>query len=257
MKIFQRRFMAEEMNQEVQNAIPEESVESVQEETPETAQATDNQAEDEKNASAQPGESNDRGEPEYVKHVNNWRSLREGKERAERERDELLAKMKAMQKGGQEEEDISFSDDDLIEGKHLKKTMSKTESRIKQLEGQLIEAQIRAKYPDFDKVVTPDTLGMLKDTDPELAESLAMNPNLYSQAIAAYKSIKRYGIADQSYDRDKEVVNKNVAKPRTVTSLNPQQGESPLSRANAFANGLTDDLKKQMWQEMQDIVNNS
>lgn len=32
--------------------------------------------------------------------------------------------------------------------------------------------------------------------------------------------------------------------------LSPQQGDSPLSKANAFANGLTEDLKKQLQKEM-------
>ena len=39
----------------------------------------------------------------------------------------------------------------------------------------------------------------------------------------------------------------------TVTSVSPQEGAAgPLSKANAFADGLTPDLKKQLYQEMID-----
>jgi hypothetical protein len=51
---------------------------------------------------------------------------------------------------------------------------------------------------------------------------------------------------------DKLRAQKNAAKPKPLASVNPQQGDSPLSKANAFANGLTDDLKKQLRKEMED-----
>lgn len=247
--------MVDELKERQENVSAEVSEETPVYDTPDQEeQANESQEEATISQAQTPPEKPE--EPEFVKHVNNWKVLREAKERAERERDEALAQLRKGAPQTQEEE-TTFADDDLIEGKHLKKTIGRTDARIRQLEGQLIEAQIRAKYPDFDEVVTTDSLSMLRDTDPELAESLAMNTNLYSQAVAAYKSIKRYGIVPNNYEKEKAVVNKNIAKPRTVTSLSPQQGESPLSRANAFANGLTDDLKKQIWQEMQDIVNNS
>ena len=53
-------------------------------------------------------------------------------------------------------------------------------------------------------------------------------------------------------EADKRKAQENSAKPRPMASVSPQQGESPLSHANAFANGLTPELQKQLWKEMQD-----
>jgi len=51
-------------------------------------------------------------------------------------------------------------------------------------------------------------------------------------------------------------VQANTAKPRPLTSVSPQSGESPLSRANAFAEGLTPELKKNLFKEMQEAKKN-
>jgi len=259
-------------NEEIDNAAIQEPVEPIQEtEQAEDVRgngpkATEEISNKEEAEPVRAGEPNDGGDAEYVKHVQNWRALREAREKAEQERDEVVARLRQQdsnQNNGQgnnrqvQEERLTIGDDDLVEGKHFKQGQQQINNRIVQLEQQLIEAQIKATYPDFDKVVNKDTLGMLRDTDPDLAESLSYNPNLRSQAVAAYKAIKRYGLSGPDFSREKAKINTNSSKPRTVTSLSPQQGESPLSRANAFANGLTDELKTQLWQEMQDIVKNS
>ena len=44
----------------------------------------------------------------------------------------------------------------------------------------------------------------------------------------------------------------NHAKPRPISSIGAQEGDGPLSKANAFANGLTDELKQQLLKEMQE-----
>jgi len=248
-----------EITEEVVETVPVETVpeESAGQEEDQATEALDKQ-EEETQENKDTGSNNDADTDEYVKHVQNWRALRTAKEKAERERDEAL---KILQQGvpqqNKRDEEPVVGDDDLIEGKHLKYQRQYTEQRIAQLEERLVEAQIKSKYPDFDEVVTPETLGMLRDTDPELAESLAANPNIQSKAIAAYKSIKRYGLSRPQYEKSKEKVNQNVSKPRTVTSISPQQAESPLSRANAFAEGLTDSVKEQVWKEMQDIIKQS
>jgi hypothetical protein len=244
---------------EFTDASTQESAEPVQvgQEENQANQETTQEVKQEAADNAKPG-NNDSRDAEYTKHVQNWRALREAREQAERERDEARAQLRQYQPAPrQEQQPLTYGDDDLIEGKHLKQNQQQIDSRIAQLEGQLIETKLKAAYPDFEEVVNKDTLGMLRDADPELAESLAANPNFYSKAVAAYKSIKRYGLSADKFEREKEKVTINTAKPRTVTSIAPQQGESPLSRANAFANGLTDELKAQMWQEMKDIMRNS
>jgi hypothetical protein len=240
--------------------IDENNTEVVENVTPETGQEPAGQEEVTQPEQASTGEPEAtvevKKEPdEHVKQVQNWRALREKAERAERERDEAV---RALQEKGVhqpksvDEDNFSVNDDDLLEGKHLKKYEQRQTKRLAQIEQRLIEQQIRTQYPDFDKVVTSDTLGMLRDADPELAESILSNKNVHSQAISAYRSIKRFGFApEDKYTADKEKIAANSTKPKPVSSINPQQGESPLSKANAFAGGLTADLKKQLWEEMQ------
>ena len=205
---------------------------------------------------------------------NNFKALRERAERAEREREELMKYVleskksqssAPVEKVAQErvEEldsdfDLSVDDDALIEGKHAKKLaaeLKKVRQEMKQMRSQssesMTEAKIKAQYPDFDSVVNNATVQQLNAEYPEIAATLRDTKDLYSKATAAYKIMKKFGIyRDTTYDQDKAVAIKNSAKPRTVTSLNPQQGDSPLSKANAFANGMSKDLQAQLLREM-------
>lgn len=210
---------------------------------------------------------------EETSQARNFRQLRESKERAERERDEAyrmlreveFRKQQAPQQQEEENLDFSIAPDELAEGKHL----SKVDKKIKKLEQQIqsyqrrsyediTEARIKSQYPDFDKVVSQDNINSLRNSYPELADTLNSSTDLYTKAISAYTLIKKLGIQpDRSYDMDKEIAQRNAAKPRPLTSVSPQQGESPLTKANAFANGLTEDLKLQLLKEMQDVRRNN
>lgn len=195
--------------------------------------------------------------PQEDNATRNFKQLRELKERAERERDELIKQLQQMQQPAEEEDDIGIGADDFAEGKHLKKL----NKDIKELKKQLneykthsseitTEAKIKSQYPDFDSVVTKDSIDRLRQDYPELATTINSSLDLYTKAVAAYTLIKKFGINDTSYMQDKLLATKNAAKPRPLASVSPQQGDSPLSRANAFANGLTEELKEQLRKEM-------
>jgi hypothetical protein len=212
-----------------------------------------------------------------------WKMLREQLREEKRKNDELVKYMMQQQSNPQhppkpqveEQDDTSYPDYDLnidddaiAEGKQLKKIaeankrlvqdlkeikkeLKRVNSQQNQSQESIVEGQLRAQYPDLDAVVNPNTLEQLKREYPEIAATIRTNPDLHARATTAYNVIKKFGIyKDRSFEMAKVNVNKNVNKPRPVSSLNPQQGESPLSKANAFANGLTDDLKKQMLKEM-------
>jgi hypothetical protein len=90
---------------------------------------------------------------------------------------------------------------------------------------------------------------------PELAETLGSSSNLYGKAVSAYTMIKNLGIyQEDQYSPDKQKAQANAAKPRPLASVGTQQGDSPLTRANAFAEGLTDDLKRQLRKEMAEAI---
>ncbi len=200
----------------------------------------------------------------------NFRAIREAAERAVRERDDALQRLSQYEKQGKggmgtspEEDqgsdlDLNLKDDELAEGKHLQKLKTEIRSlkaKQKALEEQSYtnssEARLRSKYSDFDKVMTLENIKTFSAAYPELATTLNASNDLYDKAVSAYTLIKRFGIYDdQPYEADKNKAVANTAKPRPLTSVNAQQGDSPLSRANAFAGGLTEELKKQLREEM-------
>jgi len=194
----------------------------------------------------------------------NMRELREQKERAERERNELRNRMEqieATQKQQQKNTPTqpSLADDDLVEWKHVKAEIDGLKSQINTYQqtsaAASAEARLKARHPDFDKVVNQSNIERLKEQYPEIAQTLSTNQDLYTQASAAYDIIKRYGIyQDNSYDQDKQRVQDNASKPRSMASSSGQRGESPLDQANAFAEGLTPDLKAKLYKEMQDAI---
>ena len=189
----------------------------------------------------------------------NFAVLRDKVARMERERDELArSKQAAQQLIVEEEDDLGIGDDDLAEGKHLKKQHKELKQMKKELAEtkrvmyeQTAEARIKAQFPDFDKVVSQDTLAALRETYPEIAQTLNSSTDLYSKASAAYTMVKKLGLyTPDLYEKERAHAANNAAKPRSTASVSPQQGESPLSNANAFSQGLTPELKKKLYAEM-------
>ncbi len=209
-----------------------------------------------------------------------FRELSAAKKKAERERDEYLRRIEELeskprhqekattpQEQFEEDEEFHLGADDIAEGKHIAKVDKRAQNKIKALEDRLAkyesktaeertEAMLKAKYADFDKVVSRDNIDLLTEAYPELARSLYSTTDLYTKAVSAYTLIKKFGIYQESpFNSEKAVALKNVAKPRPLASVSPQQGDSPMGRANAFANGLTDELKAQLRKEMEQSRN--
>jgi len=207
-----------------------------------------------------------REESENKENIRLLRKRAEQAERIERERDDALRRLKEfeaqkeMASQAPEDDELTIGPDDLAEGKHL----SKVTKKIKKLEEQLLaqqqqsatmstEALLKAKYADFDAVVSKENIEALRENYPEIAETIGASQNIYSKAVSAYTMIKKLGIhVEDLYTADKAIAQKNAAKPKPLASVSPQQGDSPLSRANAFANGLTEELKVQLRKEMED-----
>jgi hypothetical protein len=199
-----------------------------------------------------------------------FRELREKAKRLERERDEALRANEQFklstpvikQTQPTEEEDIHIGDDDLAEGKHLKKLAQnykklEQEFRDYQQQSQAISAEQRLAndLPNFAKIVNKATLDDLKEADPDGWEVLAnSSANLYARGKMAYNLIKNSGVlpVEDNFVKERLQAHANAAKPRPLTSANPQQGDTPMSKVNAFANGLTPELQAQLRKEMED-----
>lgn len=196
----------------------------------------------------------------------NLRLLREKATRIERERDEAIRRLQEIEARSTqaapqpEDDDFHIGPDELAEGKHLTKVVKKIRKLEEELKGyraqasvDTTEARLKSQYPDFDKIVTKEHIETLRDMYPEIAQTIHSSPDLYSRAASAYTIIKKMGIYQDTsaLDADRASAQRNSYKPKPTASIAPQQGDSPLSKANAFANGLTQELKDQLLKEMQ------
>lgn len=200
-----------------------------------------------------------------------FREVREGKLRAEWERDELSRRLQAYEAGErqrtpaakqvEEEEDYGIAADEIIEGKHLAKIIKQVEKRaerkvIAQQEANMqsmTEMRLKMEMPDLDTVVNSETLNSLRKMYPELSNTVNSHPDLYTKAKAAYTIIKKLNIAPvdsnpYDYEADKRKIQQNISKPRAVQSVTPRQ--SALAQSSAYDGELTDALKAQLWKEM-------
>jgi len=200
-----------------------------------------------------------------------WKKLREKALAAEKRAAELEAALMQAQASRQqqpqeeEEEEISVDADALVEGKHLSqvnKHIKKLEQQLQQYQQQTAlsatEMRLKTQYPDFDNIVSRENLESLRLAYPEIAQTINSSSDLYSKAVSAYTMIKKLGINEdnESFEAEKEVIHKNANKPKPSALLKPQQGDSPLTKANAFATGpLTDELKAAMLKEMNTFRN--
>ena len=198
----------------------------------------------------------------------NFKRLREKTSRLEQERNEAIQYAKDLEKrwnAKQEpkkevvpEQDFNLNPDDLVEGKHLSKYDKKILMLEKKLQGyekvsseSRIESRLKSDYPDFASVVSDENVNALREADPDLALAIAHTPDLYKKAALAYKMIKKLGIVrEDKFIKDREIAKQNSLKPKTLHAVSPQRGSSPMSHANAFANGLTPELRDQLRREM-------
>ncbi len=192
------------------------------------------------------------------------RNLRDKYERAEREKSELIRLLQERQGNSQPDNlDFTLGDDDIVEGKHISKVKKQMKSELSKMQDELAsmrrqsnqiaaENKARSKYPDIDRVLSPENIEMLKDVDPDAANSIANLNDPYAQFTFAYLAIKEKVLSNQqpSYNFDKEQAKKNAMKPKASAGMSSQQGESPLAQANVFGAGMTPELKKKLREEM-------
>jgi len=191
-----------------------------------------------------------------------FRDMRTQKEMAERELEltkryvrEIEARSQQPQQP-QPQPEPELSDSDLVEWKHVKKLQSELSSLRNQAADQVQESKLRTKYPDIDSVVTADNIERLRMSDPDSAQAVQEAKSLYAKGLLAYRLIKALDPAPgvDAYERDKQQAQLNAQKPRSLSSLHPQRGGTPLSRAASYAGDLTPELQKALLKEMNDAI---
>lgn len=172
------------------------------------------------------------------------------------QRDEEIRVLRNRDESFKEE----LGEDDLVEGKHLKKGLAEIKDIIRRKELETVPDKLKSKFEDFNDVVTKENLEKLQKTEPELFQSLQLEDrrkvsagDLFVKGIAAYKTIKSLGISpeNQEYMNKKEHIQSNHNKPMSVQAI---KGAGAIHKANAFANGLTPELQKQLQKEMTEAI---
>lgn len=208
---------------------------SVEEEVPQAdAQATDTE-QVQQTPQESPQEKKRRNDAEY-----NWAEMRKKQQELERQNQELRSYVEKSTKPPQVEEDPldKLSDDDIVTKAQAKKLAEKMAKQIaneviKQREAATVDERLQLKYTDFNQIVTAENIEYLKQTEPELAESLRYHPDPYAQGIAAYKMLKRIaGSREPQEPMEKKKAIENSQKPVSSQAI---AKTSSLADVNQFA----------------------
>lgn len=238
---------------------------------------------DHTNPEIQPSENQNLQQDTQVEHhkptpQESFQELRLRAEQAQRERDEAVGFIRqleqyAIQQQQQQQRQpepeparVSYDDDDIIEGRHIKPELTAIKKELQQYRQQVeesrrlseinaLENRLRTQYNDFDTVVTKENILRLRELKPEIAESLHQTQDPYYKAAATYTLLKDLGIAraQPAYTDDHQKAQNNLNKPKNVAAIASQSSNTPLSHASAFSSGdLTEDRKRQIWNQMQE-----
>jgi hypothetical protein len=203
----------------------------------------------------------------------NIRELRKRAEsaaKAERERDEALQRIADMererllksvqaQQQQQPAEDLHIAPDALAEGKHIDavtRQLRELDQKLEQYQKVNLEltvhSRLKQELPDIDQVVTRDNIDRLRDSYPELAETLKDTKDLYSKGVAAYTLLKKFGIyQDDEVVREKVRIMKNIEKPKPSNAAVKASGDSPLSYVDGFRmEDITDEMRAKLMADM-------
>lgn len=190
----------------------------------------------------------------------NWRKARSQMDEKSRENkllkhqvdlmaQELDLLRRSNPKAAEPEEDLSHLTDTekklYYEIQDLKKQVKNNKAK----ESDYVVDRLRAKYADFDEVVSPENITYLQTNNAALAKALSsLKDDPYEQGLAAYDALKKTEWYQQRNTmQDKVKLEQNSKKPLSVQSVRKQ---GALSEANTFVNGLTPELKKQLQKEM-------
>lgn len=217
-----------------------------------------------------PQESNDAPHQEPVvddRKERNWREIRrksEDLERKARAQEELIAgllkaQMSAPPPAPPRDELDSISDSDYIPKGDVKKLFHREKEAIKkeaveearryweEQEKANFHSKLKNKFSDFDDVVTPETLELFEQEDPELAKTIAELQDPYKMGMQTYKYIKSMGLSAKvpNHRRVKEVDRRIEQNAKTVQS--PQAYEK---RPMAQTFKMTEQMQTELWKEM-------
>lgn len=212
----------------------------------------DNQQTERVEESAQ---SHQRNDQEY-----NLAQLRRQRDEERRRNQDLQDELQRIRYQAQKEPDEDslekLADDDLTTVAHAKKIASRAAKEaayeaLRQRDHETVDERLKSKFSDFDSVVSQENIEFLKQNEPELADSLrALADDPFKQGLTAYKMLKKFIPVKPAPTIEKKKAEANLQKPLSVNAA--PKANSALGNAHLFENGLTAELKAQLWKEMQD-----
>jgi len=199
----------------------------------------------------------------------NWKAMRLKNvelEKRLKERDEMFEKMLQAQFAGQQSSKVEVdefdsigSDEFIPKGKVEKLVEKKAQKYAEDIAKREIEKHFKAQndsqfldrlnrqYSDFTEIVNPETLSLLEEKEPELAQMIADLKDPYKIGIQSYKYIKAMGIAQKVPDsRRQKEVEKAIDKAEKAIQSPMAYDKRPI--AQAFK--MTDAMKKDLYREM-------
>lgn len=206
----------------------------------------------------------------------NWRQMREAKKQLERElAEERRLREQAMQfalaqqqqaqhpaKTQEVDELDAISDAEYIPKGTVKSLVKKEAAKIAQEIAKteydkMVQHQnqtqfvhrLKAQFNDFEDVVNKETLQILEEKEPELAQSIAALQDPYKMGLSSYKYIKALKLQEKAsvYRREKEVDQKLADNAKTVQS---PQAYDKRPMAQAFKMPGSKEEKQAIYREM-------
>jgi hypothetical protein len=196
----------------------------------------------------------------------NWRKEMERKEerllKELAKRDEMLErliKQNSPQKPQEIDEVDSLAEDEFLEKRHSKKLVKKEiqpiQEEIAELKRQLQVQQsansinqLRATHPDFDQVVNPETIALLQQSDPDLADLLGNIKDTYKMGLQTYKFIKANNLVSTNSVESRRATEIEKKLEKNSKTVQTPQAYDKRPMAQAFM--MTDALKKELQDEM-------
>ena len=198
----------------------------------------------------------------------NMRMMREQKEAAERKLKEMENaynqrqqweaqqhyKQQYNQPQKQIQDEITIADEELIDGRQLKKILAQAEQRNNERIQRIAEeaaanaaaTRLKTQFSDFDRVVNTDAIKDLATIYPEEYQAALATKDVYAAGKTMYNMIKNFGILDMHdapvvqqkqntyQDQDRRIQN-NLVKPRTAARVGMQADGSTLGQLGDYS----------------------
>ena len=243
--------MEEDLNSEVEEVTPQDHVQG--NETVESSETSEVSSE-------QTG-----GHEPESKQEHNWREARRKQREYEirlKAQEEMIEKLLKAQKSEPQaqapqeiEEEIDPNDYPTwgqAEKKIYKTAEAIAERKYRELENKKEQSRfverLKTKYPDFTDIVNPDSIALLEEKDPDLAETIAELKDPYKMGLQTYKYLKAMNVTDEEMGgkRHAKEVEKKLAKNEKAVQSPQAFNKRPM--AQAFR--LTDSEKSKLYEEM-------